>query len=66
MLWDLTMALELVHSRGFLHRDVKPENVLIDEDGSLVLCDFDLAHAKHGPECSTLLGTRSYLAPEVA
>lgn len=40
---DLLSALVHIHQRGILHRDVKPENVLIDEDHSATLCDFGVS-----------------------
>jgi serine/threonine protein kinase len=65
LLRQLAEALDHVHTCGYLHRDVKPENVLIDKDDSVVLCDFDLAHPRASERCKTMQGTRSYLAPEI-
>uniref|UniRef100_A0A0N5AAX8 non-specific serine/threonine protein kinase n=1 Tax=Syphacia muris TaxID=451379 RepID=A0A0N5AAX8_9BILA len=39
---ELTCAIEYVHSLGFIHRDIKPDNILIDEEGHLKLTDFGL------------------------
>ena len=39
------MALEYLHSRGVIHRDMKPENILIDADGHIKLTDFGLSEA---------------------
>lgn len=63
-------ALAHVHERGWVHRDVKPENFLINEAGGLRLIDFGLAERAagwwarwfHSPP--KLQGTRSYMAPE--
>ena len=62
---EILCALEYMHSAGFMHRDVKPENVLIDAGGHTKLADFGFARAvdKNG-RCFTNLGTPHYLAPE--
>lgn len=67
----LGSALEHMHSRGVIHRDVKPENILLDEAGFPHLTDFGVAHVEPGNvtgnrmECFLSSGTRPYLAPEV-
>ncbi|WP_084130531.1 Stk1 family PASTA domain-containing Ser/Thr kinase [Demequina sp. NBRC 110055] len=61
-------ALSAAHRAGLVHRDVKPENVLIDEEGGPKLTDFGLARAVTevtSTATGTLLGTVAYLAPEV-
>lgn len=63
---QLAAALSYVHISGYLHLDLKPDNVLIREDGLLVLADFDLAmERKPKPiKLSPLPGTFAYLPPE--
>lgn len=66
VLIDFASALEVVHDRGFMHLDVKPENVLLSRNGSLRLIDFDLAQPIPNPprKMDKLSGTPAYMAPE--
>jgi hypothetical protein len=59
-------ALGRVHDAGFVHGDIKPDNVLADDDGVVTLIDFGLArHARQAaPADGDVVGTPSYLAPE--
>jgi eukaryotic-like serine/threonine-protein kinase len=63
-------ALASAHRSGLIHRDVKPENVLIADDGRIKVADFGLARAvnaetQHTATGGVLIGTVSYLAPEL-
>ncbi|MET9107300.1 protein kinase domain-containing protein, partial [Streptomyces zhihengii] len=59
-------ALGAAHRAGFVHRDMKPENVLIGDDGRVKVADFGLVRAVDSVTntSGTVLGTVSYLAPE--
>ena len=58
-------ALEVAHTRGVIHGDVKPANILITADGKVKLTDFGMARvAKRDTGASPLLGTPAYWCPE--
>jgi hypothetical protein len=64
------LALEEVHQRRLVHRDLKPHNILLDGKGQAVLADFGLAAAADGVDRVThsgaVVGTPAYMAPEQA
>jgi serine/threonine protein kinase len=64
---DVALALRASHAAGVLHRDVKPDNVLIDRQGRFVLGDFGIARLDDGTRSATgsFVGTYAYSAPEL-
>lgn len=70
LLVELARATQFAHARGVLHRDIKPGNVLLDEQGAPFLGDFGIAKMLESTEGATaltaIIGTPSYLPPEVA
>nr|XP_011730324.1 uncharacterized serine/threonine-protein kinase SgK494 isoform X4 [Macaca nemestrina] len=63
---ELVLVLCYLHDLGIMHRDVKMENILLDERGHLKLTDFGLSrHLPQGARAYTICGTLQYMAPEV-
>ncbi|MBV9581659.1 MAG: serine/threonine protein kinase, partial [Chloroflexi bacterium] len=66
---QLTDTLEYIHQQGVVHRDVKPENVLISPDGRVTLTDFGIAERMNSrritlSHAADAVGTPDYMAPE--
>ena len=66
---QLCAGLDQAHARGLVHRDVKPQNLLLAHDGTLKVADFGIARSSSQAltltQAGTLLGTAAYMAPEV-
>ncbi|KAI6708403.1 hypothetical protein JHW43_009063 [Diplocarpon mali] len=63
---ELGCALNYIHKQGIIHRDVKPDNVLLDSEGHVHLADFNVASDfTPGKPLTSKSGTLAYLAPEV-
>lgn len=72
MLEQITSALSVAHRNNVVHQDIKPANILMDDDGNAYLTDFGIAHdlktninlAKDTPESEIMHGSPAYISPE--
>jgi serine/threonine-protein kinase len=67
---QLCRALEVAHAEGVIHRDIKPQNIVVDPNGFLKVMDFGIARLANPPqgkgltEAGTSIGTPDYMSPE--
>lgn len=59
---QISSALSYIHSKGYVHQDIKPANILLKSDGKVLLADFGIGHSFLS--ASTVVGTPAYQAPE--
>ncbi len=66
---QIASALEAAHSAGVVHRDLKPQNIMVDKDGRVYVMDFGVARSLETPgmtQTGALMGTPEYMSPEQA
>ena len=62
---EIASALSYLHSQDIVHRDVKPQNILVDEEGHCLITDFGIARSLTiSKTMTTQIGTVAYMAPE--
>jgi len=69
IMYQLCSAVMYAHSRGVIHRDIKPQNIFLTQDGTLKLGDFGIAtfqNASHVTRSEVVIGSVHYLAPEIS
>jgi tetratricopeptide (TPR) repeat protein/predicted Ser/Thr protein kinase len=64
---QICLALEVAHGEGVVHRDLKPQNIMLDKSGHVFVMDFGIARSTAVPgmtQTGTVLGTPEYMSPE--
>ena len=64
ILWQIACGLHDIHKAGVIHRDIKPNNILLDKEGVVKIIDFGLARGNEEARTQGVIGTPIFMAPE--
>ena len=62
---QIILAIQFIHSKKIIHRDIKLDNILIDLDNKIKLCDFGVSKFLNSTKLFDQCGTPAYIAPEI-
>ena len=66
ILKEMLKAMQHYFSRGIVHRDIKPDNVMLGDDGMVRICDFGVSFkCKNNSHLTKQVGSMMYMAPEI-
>lgn len=65
IVWQVACGLHEIHAAGIVHRDIKPNNIIVDKEGVVKIIDFGLARALPEAKTGGLVGTPLFMAPEL-
>lgn len=65
VIWQIASGLSDIHSYGIIHRDIKPNNVMIDKEGVVKIYDFGLSRSNDRAKTANVIGTPPFMAPEL-
>lgn len=65
ILWQICSGIRDIHEGGIIHRDIKPNNIMLDNEGVIKIIDFGLARAEDHAKTRSIIGTPVFMAPEL-
>jgi serine/threonine protein kinase len=65
VLWQIACGMKEIHAAGVIHRDIKPNNIRMDQEGIIKIIDFGLARTNSESKTRSIIGTPVFMAPEL-